>query len=124
MLWVDCCNENRNLRLFSQWALADRNPSPFRWSGNVALQGQGLFFGRDADTMGVGYFYDGVSSDFKRLVNTLPRVEIQDVQGVELYYNMAVTPWFHLTTDLQGVDNENVSNDPAIIFGLRAKIDL
>jgi porin len=123
-LWVDCCNENRNLRLYSQWALVDGNPSPYSWSGSVALQSQGLFFGRTADTAGAGYFYDGLSSEFKRLVSTLPSVELQDVQGVELYYNMAVRPWLHLTTDLQVVENENVGDDTAVILGLRVKIDL
>ena len=46
------------------------------------------------------------------------------IQGVELYYNAAITPWFHLTADLQIIDNENVVDDTAILFGLRGKIDL
>ena len=74
--------------------------------------------------MGVGYFYDGLSSDFKRLVSVLPTVDLEDVQGVELYYNAAITPWFHLTADLQIVDNQNVADDTAIILGLRANVDL
>jgi hypothetical protein len=40
-----------------------------------------------------------------------PLPDIQDVQGVELYYNAAITPRFHLTADLQIVDNENVADD-------------
>ena len=74
--------------------------------------------------MGVGYFYDGLSSDFKRLVSALPTVDLEDIQGVELYYNAALTPWFHLTADLQIVDNENVAYDTAIILGLRANVDI
>ena len=73
--------------------------------------------------MGVGYFYDGLSSEFRSLVNAaLP--DIQDVQGCELYYNAAITPWFHLTADLQIIDNQNVADDTAVIVGLRGKIDL
>ncbi|MEE9602722.1 MAG: carbohydrate porin, partial [Thermoguttaceae bacterium] len=112
------------MRLMSQWALADGNPSPNRWSFNVALQGQGLIRGRKLDTLGVGYFYDQLSSDFKRLVSTLPTVDLEDVQGVELYYNAAIRPWLRLTGDLQIIDNENVGNDPAFVLGLRAKIAL
>jgi len=74
--------------------------------------------------MGVGYFYDGLGSDFKSLVSTLPATDIQDIQGVELYYNAAITPWFHLTGDLQIVDNQNVADDTAIILGLRANVAL
>ena len=124
VFWADRCNEKRNLRLMSQWALADGNPSPVRWSFNVAVQGQGLVHGRELDTMGVGYFYDELSSDYKQLVNTLPTVDLENVQGVELYYNAEITPWFHLTGDLQIIDNENVGDDTAIILGLRAKMDL
>jgi porin len=123
-LWADRCNEKRNIRLFSVWGLADSDPNPWSWTGNVSLQGSGLICGREADTMGVGYFYAGLSSDFKQLVGTLPTVDLQDVQGVELYYNAAITPWFHLTTDLQVIDNENVADDTAIVVGLRGKIKL
>jgi porin len=73
--------------------------------------------------MGVGYFYDGLNSNFKQLVSAGPLPDIQDVQGVELYYNAAVTPWFHLTADLQVIDNQNVSDNTVIVLGLRAKID-
>ncbi len=124
MVWMDCCNENRNLRLFSQFALADGNPAPHRWSFNVSLQGQGLIHGRPADTMGAGYFYNQLSSDFKRLVNVLPGSDLRNTQGVELYYNYAVTPWFRLTADLQVIENQNVDDDTALILGMRAKIDL
>lgn len=64
------------------------------------------------------------SRDFKQLVSALPTVDLQDIQGVELYYNAAITSWFHLTADLQVVDNQNVGDDTAIIFGLRGEIDL
>ena len=121
--WADPCNEKRNVRLFSVWSLADEDTNPYRWTGNASLQASGLICGRESDTMGVGYFYDGLSSGFKELVNaTLP--DIQDVQGVELYYNAAITPWCHLTADLQVVENQNVADDTALILGLRAKIDL
>jgi len=76
-LWVDCCNEKRNLRLFSVWGLADTDPNPYRWTCNVSLQGSGLIRGRESDTMGVGYFYTGLNSNFKRLVSAGPLPDIQ-----------------------------------------------
>ena len=124
ILWADRCNEKRNVRLFSVLSLADRDPNPYRWTGNVSLQGSGLIPGRESDTMGVGYFYDGLNSDFEQLVSADPLFDIQDVQGGELYYNAAIKPWFHLTADFQVIDNENVADDTAILFGLRAKVEL
>lgn len=124
LLYVDRCNPNRNLRFFSQWGLADKKTSPYAWVGTVALQGSGLVHGRPADTMGVGYFYNGLSSDFKDLVSFGPLPDIQDVQGVELFYNATVRPWFHLTTDLQVIDNEQVADNTALVLGIRASMDL
>ncbi len=74
--------------------------------------------------MGVGYFYDALSSEFKTLVSAAPAFNIEDIQGIELYYNAAITPWFHLTADLQIIDNQNVGDRTAVVLGLRAKIDL
>ncbi len=122
LLYVDRCNPNRNLRFFSQWGLADPTTSPYAWTGTMSLQGSGLVHGRPQDTMGVGYFYNGLSSSFKDLVSAGPLPDIQDVQGVELYYNAQIMPWFNLTTDLQVVDNERVADDTALILGLRASI--
>jgi porin len=124
MVWEDRCNKARNVRLFSTWSIADEGTSPIGWTGTVALQGTGLVGGRESDTTGAGYFYTGLSNDFRNLVNQVPNIDVQDVQGVEVYYNAAITPWFHLTVDAQAVDNNRVSDDTAFILGLRANIKL
>jgi len=121
-LWVDPCCEKRSIGILSEWGLADPKTCPYAWTGNVSLQAQGLIAGREQDTMGVAYFYSGLSSDLKAL---FPRaLPLGDVQGVELYYNAAITPWFHLTADLQVVEPAYSNVDPALVLGLRGKIDL
>ncbi len=120
-LWVDPCCEKRNIGLLSQWGLADPETCPYEWSCNVSLQGQGLITCREQDTMGVGYFYSGLSGDAKNLFRRLP---LRDAQGVELYYNAAITPWFHLTADLQFVRPAVERLDTAVVLGLRGKIDI
>jgi porin len=81
VVWQDCCNPERNVRLFSECSIADGDPNPYRWTANVSLQATGWFCSREADRMGVGYFYNGLSSDFKSLVSALPGFDIQDVKG-------------------------------------------
>ena len=122
VLWADPCNAGRNLRMLTGWSMSDGNPSFARWNGMISVEGFGLNACRPLDRMGVSYFYTGLSDDFRQL--TSPVVQLEAVQGVEFYYNAAVTPWFHLTGDLQIVDNENEAQDTAVILGLRAKIDL
>lgn len=121
-LWIDDCNPERNIGLLTIWGIADDNPSPIDWAGTVAIQGQGLYRGRPADTAGVAYFHTSLSSDFKDLVS--PVLTLHDVNGVELYYNAAMTPWFHLTGDFQVIEPADVVNDTAVVIGLRANFSL
>ncbi|MEK6237497.1 MAG: carbohydrate porin [Planctomycetales bacterium] len=122
VFWEDSCNKSRNLRLFTGWSLSDGNPSFARWGGFASVEGFGLIDGREQDRMGIAYFQNQVSSDFKRLVS--PVVGVQNVQGVEAYYNAAVTPWFHLTADVQVIDSADRSVATALLFGLRANLKL
>ena len=122
VVWTDPCNEKRKLQLFTGGSLSDGNPSFSRWAMFASLEGFGLNPCREQDRAGVAYFYNGLSDDLQDLVS--PLLELEDLQGVELYYNAEITPWFHLTADLQIIDNERDDDDTAIILGLRGKIDL
>jgi len=95
----------------------------YEWVANVSLQANGVLRGREVDSMGIGWFYSGLSSDVKNGLS--PLLELRDLTGVEAYYNAAITPWFHLTADVQVVEPgiRNVSST-AFLFGLRAKISL
>ena len=50
-------------------------------------------------------------------------VPLRDEQGVEAFYNVGVTPWFHVTPDFQVVIPTRERADTALVFGLRAKVD-
>jgi porin len=127
-LWVDPCCEKRHVGLLSKWGLADPETCPYAWVCNVGLQAQGLIACRELDTMGVGYFYSGLSGDLKDFFASAPPIlsapDLRDLQGVELYYNAAITPWFHLTADLQFIQPAVSANDTAVVLGLRGKIDI
>jgi porin len=42
---------------------------------------------------------------------------------VELFYDVAVTPWCHITPGLQVVTPARDRIDAALVFGIRAKLD-
>ena len=71
--------------------------------------------------MGIAYFYNQLSSDFKELVGTLPTVELQNIHGGEIYYNYMLTLSSRLTFDIQVIDN---ADDVAIVLGGRLHINL
>jgi porin len=122
-LWADRCNKKRNVGLLSEWGYADPATNLYEWVANVSLQANGLVPGREADRMGAGWFYNGVSSDLKSLA--APFLEVNDLTGVEMYYNAEVTPWFHLTTDVQVVEPSfRDFGSTAFVLGMRGKISL
>lgn len=128
-LYVDPCNAKRSFGLFTNLGLADNGPSPIRWSANAGLGGSSPVASRPLDTFGVGYSHVGYSDPVKDLAPVLLPVGNDD--AVELFYNIAVTPWFRLTPDIQFLiparertlppGAQNIDN--AVVFGLRGKIE-
>lgn len=121
-LWMDCCHKDRNVTFLTQWGLADEKTSPFGWSCNLAVQAKGFNRCRPHDTMGIGYFHTGLSDDFQNLLSSA--LTLHNVDGVELYYNAAITKCFQLTTDLQVIEPADVSNDTAVVLGIRGTVGL
>jgi porin len=120
-VYVSPDDPKRSWGVFGNLGLADSNPSPFHWSANIGLGGASPLPCRNLDTFGIGYFYTGVSDSVKQLAPQL--LPIRDEHGVELFYNVAVTPWCHISPDLQVVLPGRERVDNLLFFGLRAKID-
>ena len=122
ILWQAPDNDKKNVRLYTGWALSDGNPSFGRWGGFGSIEAWGLLPNREKDRMGIGGFCDQLSTDFKNLTSVLGK-DLRNTWGAEVYYNAEITPWFHLTADLQVIQNQNTDDDPGIILGLRAVMD-
>ncbi len=98
------------------WARQDVNPVAHFYS--IGMGGKGVIPERDNDTFGVGYFFMDLSND-------LPR-QLHSEQGVECFYNIEITPWMHLSPDLQVIVNPGGTdaNDVAVVGGLRLQMNL
>ena len=87
---------------------------------------------RPNDRFGIGWYY----IDVQRPTLTGPfatRKLLRDEQGAEAYYSIAVTPWAHLTPNIQvihGAQKQTVAAlpanrkdiDTATVMGLRLKL--
>jgi porin len=120
-LYVSPEDPQRMWGVFGNFGIADKNPSPVRWFASIGISGASPLAGRNADTFGMAYFYLGVSETLKTLAPTL--LSLRDEHGVELYYNVTVTPWCHITPDLQVITPFRERADTSLIAGLRMKID-
>jgi porin len=48
---------------------------------------------------------------------------VRDERGLELFYNVGVTPWCHITPDLQVITPTLGLAKTSVVLGLRTKID-
>lgn len=109
----------RGLGVFGRIGVTDGNVNPVEGFYSIGVAGRGLLDGRPDDSFGIGYYYLHVSRD---LPAPLAR-RARDEQGMELYYNIAVTPWCHITPDLQIIRPISEGTDTAVVLGIRMKID-
>ncbi len=121
-LFQNPTNPSEGWGVFGQVGVSDGNPNPVKWSGYLGIGGTGLFQGRPDDRFGIAYFRNGLSSDLKDGLKPLGS-DLDDEQGMEAFYSYTVTPRFTLTVDAQVID-PGVSEETAVILGLRARFDL
>jgi porin len=120
-LWVDPADPTRNWGVFANAGISDGNPNPIKWSAIFGIGGSSPLPSRNLDTFGIAYYYLGFSDSFKNLAPAI--VPLRDERGLELFYNVAMTPWCHVTTDLQVITPALERAETSLVLGLRAKID-
>ena len=108
----------RGIGLFSRVGFADQDTNPFEFAASLGLGGRGLIPGRDDDTIGIGYYYNGLQAE--RIV-TAPGAGDSN-QGLEAYYALAITPAAVLTIDAQWAKSNLQGVDDAIILGARLNV--
>ena len=106
---------------FGDVGTSGAKPNPIHWSAIVGISGSSPIPSRKLDTLGFGYYYMALSDSFRNDVR--PIVSVRDEHGVELFYNVAVTPWCHLTADMQVITPILQSAPTALVLGVRMKID-
>ena len=105
--------------LFGRIGLTSGEVNPIQQFYSIGVGGKGVIPGRDQDTFGIGYYFLVLSDKLPQLVQRGARNE----QGVEFYYNVAVTPWLHITPDLQVLSPARKSVDTTVVAGVRVTID-
>jgi len=100
--------------LFSRVAFADEDTNPWKFNASVGIGGRGLLPQRDDDVFGAGYYYSDLDPD------RFTVIEPDDSeQGVEVFYNLAITPATRLSFDFQWLDTPIPGLDDAYLFAAR-----
>jgi porin len=125
VFWQAEDDPNRKATILIGGTLGPDEPQFAQWNLFTALEAYGPMALRPHDRMGVAFWYNWLSDDFVDTLADLPvdPIRLRDTWGFELYYNIAINKWLHLTADLQLVKNEFKGDDLAVIPGVRLVID-
>jgi porin len=119
-LYVVPGTKDQGIGLFGRFGVTDGRANPVGAFYSLGVGGKGLIPTRENDSFGVGYYYlrtsDKLGPIGRRLLDGCE-------QGVEVYYNIAVTPWLKITPSVQVIDPMRKGVDTTVVAGVRAKID-
>jgi len=106
---------------FGRFGMSTGEANPFEQFYSLGVGGKGIIPNRDKDTFGIGYYLANLSDDLPTFLNT------SDEQGIEVFYNIEIVPWLHVTPDLQVIVRPGggfQDRDVAIVYGLRMQMSL
>ena len=120
-LFVDPADDARGWGPFGRAGIADANTSPIDAFLSVGLGGNVLGRMRRDDTFGIGWYWASASPQIGTLI-TSQFGPVGDGQGIECFYNYALTPAVRITPDVQYIVPSLRSAEPALIAGVRALV--
>ncbi|UCE58431.1 MAG: carbohydrate porin [Phycisphaerales bacterium] len=114
-LYVDPEDSQQGVGVFGRFGISDGEANPIETFYSLGVGGTGIIPERDRDTFGLGYYFVDYGGELPE------RLGVRSSQGVELFYNIEVTPWCHITPDLQVIVHPGgfEDRDVAIVYGLR-----
>src|SRR5206468_8818592 len=131
-LWQPAGDPERGVGVFFTFGATDGDANPIRYSYTLGIGGNGVVPGRSHDSFGLGWAGTDLSGNLVPFLRTRLDLGLEREDAIEMYYNVAVTPWLNVTADLQVVNPgltktlgsggqlENV--DTAIVAGTRAYV--
>jgi porin len=124
IIWQDDGNKNRFIQTFMGGSFGDDNVSFSDYDIFASIQSFGLFCSRPDDRIGLAASYYHLSNGFTRLVNDVSPDGLRNSYWtLETFYNFQVTPWLHLSPNIQYTKAPNKGTHNAFIVGSRLVID-
>jgi porin len=80
-------------------------------AASVALLARGLLDSRPYDSFGTGFYYNGISKDFRNSIAQLTDgMRVKNENGIEVFYDFAITPAININAGYQHIWNPLVAS--------------
>jgi porin len=100
------------------YAPEDRNLFNTFVSGGIT--GRGVIPTRPLDRYGIGFYALFQSDDFKN--DPILGDRLEDEWGMEIFYNLAITPWLQFSPSVQYIDSGQVDVDHSVVVTTRLQL--
>ncbi len=115
-LYTTTADGSQGIGIFGRIGLGDPNTNILEQFYSFGIAGQGMLPGRDRDRYGIGFYYTNFSSK-------LPEIILSgDEIGLEVFYNIAATPWLFVTPDIQVIEPAGKRATTAFLSGVRVQM--
>jgi porin len=103
--WQPDGDPKHGVGVFFAFGASDGNPDPIQYAFLAGIGGKGVVPGRPDDSFGIGLAPTQFSNSFLPFLRQQFNLGLQREDAIEMYYNVAITSWLNLTSDLQIVDS-------------------
>jgi len=127
--------KGKGFGLFGRFSATDGDPTFVHYFYELGVGGKGVGAKRPDDSYGLGGYYIDVSHP--NLITSAGTKQLfRPEKAMEMYYSLALTPWAHLSPDLQvvhGITSDNIvahiaagvplrKIDTSVVLGLRLNL--
>lgn len=108
----------KGIGVYGRIGFTGGDPNPIASSLALGLSGEAMWRSRPFDGFGVGVYAYNWSSGLQAALQT----PIQQEVGMELYYNVALTPWLIISPNLQVIQPATTGVPLLTVLGVRSRL--
>jgi porin len=131
-LWQPAGDTKHGIGVFFNFGATDGDPNPIEYSYLAGIGGKGVVPGRSRDSFGIAWSRTQFSNSFVPFLRARLDLGLDHEDTVEMYYNVAITPWLNVSPSMQiidqglkqslGANNRLEAVDTAVVFFLRTAV--
>ena len=117
-LWPSAVRPGKGIGAYGRVGVTAGDPNPIQSSLAMGISGEAMWRARPWDGFGIGvYRYNWTSG-----LSTTMLTPLRSETGLEVYYNLALTPWLSLSPNLQLIKPATAGAPLLTVLGLRSVV--
>lgn len=115
-LWPSAVRPGKGTGFYGRIGATGGDPNPIQASMAMGISGEGMLRSRPWDGFGIGVYWYRWTDGLADALLTSLRSEL----GLEMYYNLALTPWLSLSPNLQLIRPATAGEPLLTVLGVRS----